>query len=187
MLRFLWTHWFRTKTPLPDPLVGGNVAFSPVELAEQTRIMDAALFQTAKNRNLLSKFESTNTCNKCGGLFDQSHLSSTLEATIIVGDDGRLISGSTIAPPPQFILNLYCQECKTDADISFKLKQENSQQVKDTKFFMLSGLYFRELGEAGEPLFPVTLDDYTHLFCDTCGEHITKTTKCVTCRKKKAE
>jgi len=186
MPRFFWTDWFSNHPPeeaVPTPV---NLA-APTE-RDYAKVAEEELVRLAtENINLLGKLSHTDICHKCGGLFDSERLTPTLEATLVVDDQGHLISGSTIAPPSRFQLHFFCQGCKTDADIVFKLRQESGHQVEDTKFFSLSDLYFREVDDDGEQLFSVTMDDYAHLFCETCGEYITKATKCAGCRKKKDE
>ncbi len=189
-----WTHWFGTKTPKPHPvnhLIQGEEApcmpFTRGEVAgEMDKIAEEVTAKMSLSKlNLLNKLVSMEPCHKCGGLFDQSHLAPTLEATFDIDNDGVLLSVSTIAPPPRFNLRFSCRSCKTDSDVIFKLKQikrpGSEGKVLDTLQFSLSDLGFQEIDEDDNPLFSVTEEDYSRLYCDKCGATTTQETQCEAC------
>ncbi len=184
MRKFL-SHWFGTKTPPSSTVASNYTPFSPTPLRMEKDKIAGEQFSTALNK--LGVLEQTDLCHKCGGLFDKSYLTSTLEATFVIDNQGNLISGSSIAPPPQFHLQFFCQRCKGDAQIIFKLQYQEGQTVEDVKSFDLSDGYFNELDEAGKQRVSITMDSYVYLFCEQCGERITRMTKCAGCRKKKEE
>ncbi len=112
-------------------------------------------------------------CEKCGGLFLPTAIEYRNQVTVFASRVGKVGAVETQR-------SAYCPGCLPDADFVLTLRDYETKQ-QDTRHFRVCDLYFQDIDDkSGEDQYVTSLEEYSHLRCDDCGE-VSDWEKCSKC------